>query len=128
MSEQNLVYSSKINKIRSFALFLIFAGMIVMYIGVFARKIPWLMFTLFVIGVLLVLLSTVVYFCIGMLSTKAIPIICPSCAKPIKMVGREYALMHYKQTITLDQSVESLDFDEKYNSKCHKLKLKKEQK
>ncbi|HLR64700.1 MAG TPA: YgzB family protein [Pseudogracilibacillus sp.] len=128
MSEQNLVYSSKINKIRSFALFLIFAGMIVMYIGVFARKIPWLMFTLFVIGVLLVLLSTVVYFWIGMLSTKAIPIICPSCEKPTKMLGRVDACMHCKQPLTLDQSLEGLEFDEKYNSKRHMRKLKKEQK
>jgi len=31
MSEPQLVYSSKINKIRAFALILIFVGMIVMY-------------------------------------------------------------------------------------------------
>lgn len=113
---QQLVYSSKINKIRSFALFLIFAGFGFMYGGIFTRDITWLMGTLFIIGILCVIFSTVVYFWIGMLSTKAVPIICPSCEKPTKMLGRVDACMHCKQPLTLDKDLEGVEFDEKLNS------------
>lgn len=112
-----LVYSSKINKIRTFALSLVFIGIGVMYIGLLAKKIEWLMLILFFLGLIFVLLSTVVYLWIGMISTKAIPIICPSCNKPTKMLGRVDACMHCKQPLTMDKTLEGLDFDEKYNSK-----------
>lgn len=112
-----LVYSNKINKIRTFALSLVFIGIGIMYIGLLARKIPWLMFTLFMIGVISVLLSTVVYFWIGLLSTRAIPIVCPNCEKPTKMLGRVDACMHCSQPLTTDKQLEGKDFDEKYNSK-----------
>jgi len=124
MSESKLVYSSKINKIRGFALALIFAGMIIMYGGIIFKKIPWLMFTFFTLGVLAILFSTVVYFWIGMLSTKAIPIICPSCEKPTKMLGRVDACMHCKQPLTLDKNLEGVPFDEKYNSKKYRTSKK----
>lgn len=112
-----LVYSNKINKIRSFALSLVFIGIGIMYIGLLAKKIPWLMFTLFILGVIFVLLSTVVYFWIGLLSTRTISIICPSCDKPTKMLGRVDACMHCSQPLTLDKELEGKEFDEKYNSK-----------
>lgn len=115
-----LVYSSKINKIRSFALILVFAGIAIMYGGLLARKIDWLMFVLFIIGVLFIILSTVVYFWIGMLSTKAIPIICPNCEKPTKMLGRVDACMHCKQPLTMDKDLEGKEFDEKYNTRRYK--------
>lgn len=124
MSESKLVYSSKINKIRGFALALIFAGMIIMYGGIIFKKIPWLMFTFFALGVLAILFSTVVYFWIGMLSTKAVPIICPSCEKPTKMLGRVDACMHCKQPLTLDKNLEGVPFDEKYNSKKYRTSKK----
>src|SRR5690625_4130943 len=113
----DVVYSSKINKIRSFALILVFVGIVVMYIGILAKKIEWLMFTLFFIGILFVIFSSVVYFWIGMLSTKAISIICPNCDKPTKMLGRVDACMHCRQGLTLDKSLEGKDFDEKYNKR-----------
>ncbi|MYL61336.1 hypothetical protein GLW20_27920, partial [Virgibacillus halodenitrificans] len=56
-----LVYSSKINKIRSFALILIFAGILLMYGGILTKKIEWLMVTFFILGVIMVVLSCVVY-------------------------------------------------------------------
>jgi len=121
---QDLVYSSKINKIRSFALILIFVGFAVMYGGLLARKIQWLMFTFFIIGVLFIILSTVVYFWIGMLSTRAIPIICPNCEKPTKMLGRVDACMHCKQPLTLDKDLEGKEFDEKYNSRRYQKQEK----
>lgn len=127
LSEPQLVYSSKINKIRGFALSLIFIGIIVMYGGILTKKIPWLMVTFFVLGILFIIFSTVVYFWIGLLSTRAIPIICPSCEKPTKMLGRVDACMHCKQPLTLDKELEGKEFDEKYNSRKYRRQLKQEQ-
>src|SRR5690625_1215032 len=123
MSDSQLVYSSKINKIRAFALILIFIGFGVMYIGILFKKIEWLMITFFILGVLFILLSTVVYFWIGMLSTRAIPIICPECEKPTKMLGRVDACMHCKQPLTLDKELEGKPFDEKYNKPKYRRKM-----
>ncbi len=127
MSEPQLVYSSKINKIRGFALSLIFIGIIVMYGGILTKKIPWLMVTFFVLGILFIIFSTVVYFWIGLLSTRAIPIVCPSCEKPTKMLGRVDACMHCKQPLTLDKELEGKEFDEKYNSRKYRRQLKQKQ-
>ncbi|WHX24933.1 YgzB family protein [Virgibacillus halodenitrificans] len=123
-----LVYSSKINKIRSFALILIFAGILLMYGGILTKKIDWLMVTFFILGVIMVVLSCVVYLWIGTLSLKAVPIICPNCEKPTKMLGRVDACMHCKQPLTLDKNLEGKEFDEKYNTKKYKKELKSQQK
>lgn len=128
LSEPKLVYTSKINKIRTFALSLIFIGFIVMYIGIMFKKIPWLMVTFFVLGVLFIIFSTIVYFWIGMLSTRAVPIMCPSCEKPTKMLGVVDACMHCKQPLTLDKDLEGLEFDEKYNKRKYRRKLKEKSK
>ncbi|HAM79350.1 YgzB family protein [Ornithinibacillus bavariensis] len=122
-----LVYSSKINKIRSFALILVFAGILLMYVGLLLKKFEWVMVLFFILGVISIVLSTVVYFWIGMLSTKAIPIVCPSCNKPTKMLGRVDACMHCKQPLTLDKELEGKEFDEKYNSRKYRRELKKKQ-
>ncbi|MYL30370.1 hypothetical protein GLW03_11100 [Halobacillus halophilus] len=115
-----LKYSSKINKIRSFAFWLIFLGIGVMYIGLLFKDIVWLMATFMILGMGFVGLSTVVYFWIGMLSTRTIQIICPSCEKPTKMLGRVDACMHCDQPLTMDKSLEGKDFDEKYNKKKYR--------
>lgn len=86
------------------------------------------MVTFFILGLLFVLLSCIVYFWIGMLSTKALPITCPSCEKPTKMLGRVDACMHCKQPLTLDENLEGMEFDEKYNSRKYKRQLKREAK
>ncbi|MFG6120739.1 MULTISPECIES: YgzB family protein [Thalassobacillus] len=112
-----LQYSSKINKIRTFALALVFAGFGIMYIGLLFKQTEWLMIIFMILGMAAIGLSTVVYFWIGMLSTKTIQIICPNCDKPTKMLGRVDACMHCKQPLTLDKSLEGKEFDEKYNSK-----------
>lgn len=113
----NLIYKNKINKIRTFALSLIFIGIGIMYVGIIARKIQWLMLTLFIIGMIAIVLSVVVYTWIGLLSTKAIPVVCPSCDKPTKMLGRADACMHCRQPLTLDEKLEGKEFDEKYNKR-----------
>jgi len=86
------------------------------------------MFTFFLIGVLFIIFSTVVYFWIGLLSTRAIPIICPTCEKPTKMLGRVDACMHCKQPLTLDKNLEGKKFDEKYNSRKYSRQLKQQNK
>jgi|SRR5699024_10561029 len=117
-------YKSRIHKIRGFALALIFVGFAVMYGGLFARNTGWLMLLLFGIGILFIILSTVIYFWIGMLSTRAIPITCPNCEKPTKMLGRVDACMHCDQPLTLDKDLEGKEFDEKYNTKKYKKENK----
>jgi hypothetical protein len=114
-------YSSKINKIRSFALGLIFAGFIVMYIGIYFRTSPIIMTIFMIFGLLFIIASTVVYFWIGMLSTKSIQVRCPSCGKPTKMLGKVDMCMHCREPLTLDQALEGKEFDENYNKKSHKL-------
>lgn len=118
-------YKSKINKIRGFALILIFVGIAVMYVGLLTRKIHWLMYFFFILGFLFIIASTVIYFWIGLLSTKAIPITCPNCEQPTKMLGRVDACMHCRQPLTLDKELEGKPFDEKYNKRKYQKKINK---
>lgn len=121
-----LVYSSKINKIRSFALILIFGGILLMYVGLLLKKTEWLMVIFFILGMLMIFLSLIVYLWIGTLSLRAVPIVCPNCDKPTKMLGRVDACMHCKQPLTLDKNLEGREFDEKYNKRSY-AKTKKEE-
>ncbi|CDQ42106.1 MULTISPECIES: YgzB family protein [Virgibacillus] len=123
-----IVYSSKINKIRSFALILVFAGILLMYVGILTKRIEWLMVTFFILGVLMVVLSCAVYLWIGTLSLKAVPIVCPNCEKPTKMLGRVDACMHCKEPLTLDKDLEGKAFDEKYNTRRYRKELKAKEK
>ncbi|HYK71853.1 MAG TPA: YgzB family protein [Pseudoneobacillus sp.] len=113
-------YSSKINKIRTFALSLIFIGFIVMYGGIFFRNSPILMTTFMILGLLFIVASTVVYFWIGMLSTKTVQVVCPNCGKPTKMLGRVDMCMYCNESLTLDPNLEGKEFDENYNRKSKK--------
>jgi hypothetical protein len=121
-----LNYSNKINKIRTFALSLVFIGFGVMYIGIVFKNTEWLMAIFFILGLLCIVFSTVVYFWIGMLSTRAIQIVCPSCNKHTKMLGRVDACMHCRQPLTMDKNLEGEEFDETYNSKEYNKKVKEE--
>ena len=60
-------YNSKINKIRSFALSLIFIGFVVMYGGIFFRDNPILVILFMGVGLLCVIGSTIIYAWIGYL-------------------------------------------------------------
>lgn len=108
---------SKINRIRTFALSLVFIGFIIMYIGIFFRQHPIVMTLFMLIGLLSIVGSTVVYFWIGMLSTKAVPVVCPNCGKTTKVLGRVDMCMYCKEPLTLDPSLEGKEFDESYNKK-----------
>jgi hypothetical protein len=108
-------YSSKINKIRTFALSLIFIGFIVMYIGIFFRTNIWVISTFMILGLLFIVASTGVYFWIGMLSTRTIQVTCPNCEKPTKMLGRVDMCMYCNEPLTLDRDLEGKEFNESYN-------------
>ncbi|WP_338451252.1 YgzB family protein [Niallia oryzisoli] len=110
-------YSSKINKIRTFALSLIFIGFVVMYFGIFFRNSPILMTIFMLLGLLFIIASTVVYFWIGMLSTKTIQVVCPNCGKHTKMLGRVDMCMYCNEPLTLDPTLEGKEFNEKLNRK-----------
>jgi uncharacterized membrane protein affecting hemolysin expression len=110
-------YSSKINKIRTFALSLIFVGFFVMYLGIFFRKSPVVTTIFMLLGLLFIIFSTVVYFWIGMLSTKAVQVVCPNCGKHTKILGRVDMCMHCREPLTLDPTLEGKEFNEKYNHK-----------
>lgn len=110
-------YSSKINKIRSFALSLIFIGFIVMYGGIYFRSSPVVMSIFMLIGLLFIIASTGVYFWIGMLSTKTVQVVCPNCGKQTKVLGRVDMCMYCNEPLTLDRQLEGKEFDEKYNRK-----------
>ena len=110
-------YSSKINKIRSFALGLIFVGFIVMYLGIFFRQSALLMTLFMLLGMLFIIASTGVYFWIGMLSTKTVQVVCPNCGKHTKILGKVDMCMYCNEPLTLDRDLEGKEFDEKYNKK-----------
>ncbi|ANB57158.1 hypothetical protein GFC29_3398 [Anoxybacillus sp. B7M1] len=116
----SIKYSSKINKIRTFALSLIFIGFIVMYIGVFFRTSMLIMTIFMILGLLFIIASTVVYFWIGMLSTKTVQVVCPTCGKTTKMLGRVDMCMYCREPLTLDPELAGKEFDEKYNRKRKK--------
>ncbi|GAE31151.1 YgzB family protein [Halalkalibacter hemicellulosilyticus] len=112
-----LKYANKINKIRTFALGLVFVGILVMYIGIFFRESQVIMIIAMLLGLLFVMSSTVVYFWIGMLSTRTIQVVCPNCGGATKMLGRVDACMHCSEPLTLDKSLEGKEFDEAFNKK-----------
>ena len=108
-------YKNKINRIRSFALSLIFIGVIIMYMGIFFRKNEIVMLIFMFLGVLAIIASTVVYAWIGSLSTRAAQITCPNCGKQTKMLGRVDMCGHCREPLTMDPTLEGKEFDEAYN-------------
>lgn len=109
--------SNKINKIRTFALSLVFIGILIMYGGIFFRTSPIIMTIFMILGLLCVLASTVVYFWIGLISTKTTQVICPTCNKITKILGRVDMCMYCNEPLTLDKDLAEKEFDASYNRK-----------
>jgi|SRR5690625_1351192 len=116
------VYKNKINRVRSFALILIFVGIGFMYVGLLFKKIEWLMLIFFAFGVIAIVLSTFVYFWIGMISTRSTQVVCPNCEKTTKILGRVDACMHCQQPLTLAKELEGKEFSRKYNRPSYNKK------
>ncbi|MGA8943563.1 MAG: DUF2614 family zinc ribbon-containing protein [Thermoactinomyces sp.] len=94
-----MLFSGKLNKIRAFAMMLIFFGIGVMYIGFLVKK---LIALFFIIGLLLILASVGIYFWTGVVSAHSVLIQCPSCKKQTKMLGKKDECMHCKAILSLD--------------------------
>ncbi|MEC1179616.1 YgzB family protein [Metasolibacillus meyeri] len=110
-------YQNKINKIRSFALALIFIGFVVMYGAIFFRENPILVIIFMTLGLICMLGSVVVYGWIGLLSTRAVQVVCPGCGKYTKVLGRVDMCMYCNEPLTLDPALEGKEFDQTYNKK-----------
>lgn len=108
-------YKNKINRIRSFALSLIFIGVVIMYLGIFFRSNEIIMLIFMILGLIAILGSTIVYAWIGTLSTKAVQIVCPNCGKATKMLGRVDMCGHCREPLTMDPTLEGKEFDVAYN-------------
>ncbi|WAA08777.1 DUF2614 family zinc ribbon-containing protein [Fervidibacillus albus] len=110
-------YPNKINKIRTVALSLVFVGVFIMYIGIFLKNHPYLMLVFIILGLLSVIASGFIYFWVGMLSVKAVKVVCPSCGKVTKMLGKVDVCMYCNEALTLDKSLDGKDFNEVYRQK-----------
>lgn len=108
-------YNSKINKIRSFALSLIFIGFVIMYGAIFFKNNQILVLIFMTIGLLCIIGSTAVYGWIGLLSTKAVQVVCPECGKWTKILGRVDICMYCNEPLTLDPALEGKEFKQDYN-------------
>lgn len=108
-------YNSKINKIRSFALSLIFIGFVIMYGAIFFKNNQILVLIFMTIGLLCIIGSTAVYGWIGLLSTKAVQVVCPECGKWTKVLGRVDICMYCNEPLTLDPALEGKEFKQEYN-------------
>ncbi|AMO86902.1 hypothetical protein JOC25_002238 [Solibacillus kalamii] len=108
-------YNSKINKIRSFALSLIFIGFVIMYGAIFFKNNQILVLIFMTIGLLCIIGSTAVYGWIGLLSTKAVQVVCPECGKWTKVLGRVDICMYCNEPLTLDPALEGKEFNQEYN-------------
>ena len=91
--------SGKINKIRTFALALIFVSFLIMYLGFIW---PNLMFLFFMLGLLSTLAGVAIYFWIGILSTHSVKVICPECEKETKILGKRDQCMYCKAILSMD--------------------------
>lgn len=110
-------YNSKINKIRSFALALIFIGFVIMYGAIFFKNNQILVLIFMTVGLLCIIGSTAVYAWVGLLSTRAVQVVCPECGKWTKILGRVDICMYCNEPLTLDQTLEGKEFDQSYNKK-----------
>lgn len=94
-----MLLASKLNKLRTIALGLVFLGIIVMYFGFLWPS--WMVF-FFIFGLVVMLSSFGIYFWAGMLSTQAVKVQCPECGKITKMLGTTDQCMFCKTTLSLD--------------------------
>lgn len=106
---------NKILRIRGYALALIFIGMGTMYLGVFFREYQWVFSIFLLIGLLPILLSFVIYFWVGLISTRAVTVQCPNCEKHTKILGHVDFCQHCKEPLTIDKELEGEEFSLDYN-------------
>lgn len=94
-----MLLSGKINKIRTFALLLIFIGIGIMYLGFLWSH---MMMLFFILGLLATFTSVGIYFWIGILSTHAAKVTCPECNKETKILGKKDQCMYCQAILSVD--------------------------
>src|SRR4051812_14926687 len=94
-----MLLSGKLNKIRTFALFLIFISFGIMYLGFIW---PSLMTVFLVIGIIFTCMSVGIYFWVGILSSQSIRVVCPSCNKTTKILGKRDECMFCNAILSMD--------------------------
>ncbi|PTX60694.1 zinc ribbon protein [Melghirimyces profundicolus] len=94
-----MLFASKINKFRTIALLMIFAGMGIMYFGFLWRE---AMVFFFILGLLGIGSSVAIYFWVGVLSTQAVQVECPECGRITKILGKSDQCMYCEAHLTLD--------------------------
>lgn len=91
----------KLNRLRNYALGLIFLGFAIMYAGVF---VDWLMPITFTLGSIAILISVGIYFRVGAMSMKIPTVVCPHCRRYTKVMGVEDGCMHCRTPIRLEMA------------------------
>src|SRR5699024_4256524 len=66
-------------------------------------------------GLLPILLSFIIYFWVGMISTRTVTVQCPNCEKYTKILGHVDFCQHCKEPLTIDKALEGQDFSLDYN-------------
>ncbi|MBE3555054.1 MAG: hypothetical protein IMW85_08740 [Thermicanus sp.] len=103
------MFSGKLNKLRTYSMIALIAGVGIMYLAILVKQIPILMALLMLVGFLVVILSASSYFWIGLLSSRAVLVQCPTCGKTTKMLGKNDECMFCKQKLTLDPAFQNRD-------------------
>jgi len=106
-----MLFSGKLNKLRTIALGLVLLGFLIMYLGYmafagwfgsfFEQKIMIFGISI-IIGFLLLIGSSVMYMWLGIISSKAVQVYCPKCKKVTKIVGLRDECMFCKQKLSID--------------------------
>lgn len=96
------MFKGKLNKLRTYSMGIMLVGFAIMYIGIVLKDYPIIMSIIMVLGLILVVISASSYFWIGMLSSRAVLIKCPTCEKTTKMLGKNDECMFCGQKLTLD--------------------------
>lgn len=105
--KQRLFKTSKINEFRLWGLVLTLAGMGMMVLGT-SGILMWgtqgraFAGVFMVLGMILLLGSVAIYFWAGMLSTSAVVLECPECARQTKILGKTDRCMFCRTILTLD--------------------------
>jgi len=94
-----MLFSGKLNKLRTIAMLLIFLGIGLMYAGLLWRPGLYVFLSL---GILMFILSTAVYILAGTLSNMAPKVVCPRCQRVTKVVGKTDECLFCGVTLTFD--------------------------
>ncbi|GAB6936435.1 MAG: DUF2614 family zinc ribbon-containing protein [Bacillota bacterium] len=97
-----MLFTGKLNKLRTLAWLVIFIGIAVMYVGFLFRSSMIVMALFMVLGFLIVLSSMAIYFWAGVLSLRAVQVVCPKCEKVTRLLGKTDQCMFCGQWLSID--------------------------